>query len=55
MEAAKKVAVRYKVIPDLAWAEIDDARHYPRAGDRVYSLIQERDSALSKSGLTRNG
>ena len=43
MEAGKLVDVYYKVIDDLAWAEIDDANHYKRAKYQVYPLIQERE------------
>jgi len=41
--AAAKQPVHYHVIPDLAWAEIDDPSHLERAGQKVYPLIQMRD------------
>jgi 2-aminoethylphosphonate-pyruvate transaminase len=47
MEAATRMNVHYKVIDDLASAEIDNANHYERAKNIVYPLIQERDANTS--------
>ena len=35
--------IRVAVVPDLAWCEIDNARHLRRARDHVYPLIRERE------------
>ena len=37
-------------IEDLAWAEIDDEKHYARAQTQVYPLILARDALLKPAG-----
>jgi choline kinase len=41
--AAREIPVACPLVPDLAWTEIDDARHLERARSLVYPLILERD------------
>ena len=41
--AAREMPVACPLVPDLAWAEIDDAQHLERARSRVFPRILERD------------
>lgn len=43
--AARDLRVACPLVPDLAWAEIDDAQHLERARSRVLPRIVERDGA----------
>jgi choline kinase len=43
--AAREIPVACPLVPDLAWAEIDDAQHLERARSGVLPRILERDGA----------
>jgi len=36
--------INYELIEDLAWIEIDDKNHFNKAKQKVYPLVQKRDS-----------
>lgn len=46
VEAGTRVPVYCCLVPDLVWAEIDDASHLERARSIVYPEIAKRDSDL---------
>lgn len=43
VEAGHEIPIHCHLVPDLAWAEIDDDNHLQRARDVVYPLLAERD------------
>jgi 2-aminoethylphosphonate-pyruvate transaminase len=45
--AAREVPVRCALVPDLAWAEIDDASHLERARSRVFPRIEALEAGGS--------
>lgn len=46
VQAASQYPVFCHLVPDVAWAEIDDDRHWRRAADHVYPAILRCDGAL---------
>ena len=48
--AAKEVPVACRVVPDLAWSEIDDEGHLSRARASVYPAILARDGPVHRGG-----
>ena len=36
--------INFELIEDLAWMEIDDNNHFKKASEKIYPLIQKRDS-----------
>lgn len=49
VRACRQVPVMVNLVPDLVWAEIDDAAHLARARERVYPAIVAKDGALTRS------
>ncbi len=48
VEAARSQPVYCHRVPDLLWAEIDDAAHLARAKKRIYPAIQAREDGWSR-------
>ena len=46
--ATRSVPVACRVVPDLAWSEIDDAEHLARVRRRVYPAILARDGVIHR-------
>jgi 2-aminoethylphosphonate-pyruvate transaminase len=45
--------INYELVEDLAWIEIDDKNHFIKAKQKVYPLIQKRDSEIMISKKIR--
>ena len=41
------IAIHYHYIENLAWTEIDDENQLTRAQEKIYQLIQQRDSGIA--------
>ena len=48
VEAAKELPIACHLVPDLAWAEIDDDNHLERARNVVYPIIAGRDRSATR-------
>lgn len=53
--AARAMPVRCAFVPDLAWAEIDDASHLERARQRVFPRIEELERFARDGFVVRRG
>ena len=51
--AARETPVRCAVVPDLAWAEIDDASHLERARNRVFPRIEALEREPGRTYVDR--
>jgi len=45
-DVSSNIAINYQCVKDLAWTEIDDENHLKKAREKIYPLIQKRDSEL---------
>jgi L-glutamine-phosphate cytidylyltransferase len=48
-DLSNNIAINYQCVKNLAWTEIDDENHLKKAREKIYPLIQQRDSKLKIS------
>ena len=46
VDVSDKIAIHYLCIENLAWIEIDDENHLSKAREKIYPLIEQRDSEI---------
>ncbi len=45
-DVSNSTAIHYQCIENLAWTEIDDENHLSQAREKIYPLIEQRDSEI---------